>query len=82
MSDEHMSDKVMEAVLREWTQDAPAGQPDRIRVVGNVVRQLGSTRRRRRRWWLQRLFNRKPDEPAAIDTTDDQPNPDAVGRSR
>ena len=75
MSDEHMSDKDMDAVLREWTQDAPAGQPDRSRVVGDVVRQLGSTRRRRRRWWLQRLFSRKPDEPAAIDKAQYQPDP-------
>ena len=75
MSDEHMSDKDMDAVLREWTQDAPAGQPDRSRVVGDVVRQLGSTRRRRRRWWLQRLFSRKPDEPAAVDKAQYQPSP-------
>ncbi|MEX1309619.1 MAG: hypothetical protein AB1Z65_04305 [Candidatus Sulfomarinibacteraceae bacterium] len=75
MSDEHMSDKDMDAVLREWTQDAPAGQPDRSRVVGSVVSRLGSTRRRPRRWWLQRLLSRKPDEPAVVDKTQNQPSP-------
>lgn len=76
MSDEHMSDKDMEAVLDEWTQDAPPGQLDRSRVVGDVVSQLGSTRRRRRRWWLQRLLSRKkPDESAATEKTPSEPSP-------
>ena len=75
MSDEHMSDKDMDAMLREWTQGAPAGRPDRSRVVGNVVGRLGSTRRRQRRWWLLRSIDRKPDEPAATDKTRYQPSP-------
>ena len=48
MNDQPMTDKEIDAVLRTWTPDAPAGHPDRSRVVGNVVRQLHSTRRRRR----------------------------------
>jgi hypothetical protein len=51
MSDKHMNDKELEAVLREWTQQAPTGQLDRSRVVGTVVSRLGSTRRRRHRQW-------------------------------
>lgn len=58
MSDEHMNDKELDAVLREWTPQMPAGQPDRSRVVGTVVSRLGSTRRHRHRrwtlWWFRR----------------------------
>jgi hypothetical protein len=51
MNDRQMTDKEMDAVMRTWMEEAPAGQPDRSRVVGAVISQLGSTRRRRRRWW-------------------------------
>ena len=43
MNDQQITDKEMDAVLWMWTPDAPAGHPDRSRVVGNVVRQLHST---------------------------------------
>lgn len=73
MNDEHMSDREMEAVLREWTQETPTGQPDRSRVVSGVVGQLAS-RRPRRRWSLPLI--RRAERPSSDDrTTGLQPSP-------
>ena len=77
MNDQHMTDKEMDAVLRTWTPDAPAGHPDRSRVVGNVVRQLHSTRRRRRRrrWWLTAAFRGTAGAPKDAQRHNDPASP-------
>jgi hypothetical protein len=74
MNDQHMNDKEMDAVLRTWVPDAPAGHPDRSRVVGNVVRQLHSTRRRRR-WWLTAAFRRTASTPMDAERHHDPATP-------
>ncbi len=75
MNDQHMTDKEMDAVLRTWTPDAPTGHPDRSRVVGNVVRQLHSTRRRRRRWWLTVAFRGMAGAPKDAERHHDPASP-------
>ena len=84
MSEQHMTDKELEAVLRAWTPDTPAGHPDRSRVVGNVVRLLHSTRPRRRRWWLGSAFRGTADAPKDAERRYDQasPIPATIGHTR
>jgi hypothetical protein len=74
MNDRHLNDQDLTAAVRTWMADAPAGQPDRSRVVGEVVKQLGSTRRRRRRWPFSR-FRREALTTAAWRSRADQPDP-------
>jgi hypothetical protein len=91
MSDEHMNDKELEAVLREWTPHVPAGQIDRSRVVGAVVSRLGSTRRRRhRRWpfsWIRQNGTNRASErslaqqPSPIPATNGH-TPTVIGRTQ
>jgi hypothetical protein len=78
MNDQQMNDNEMDAVLRTWMQEAPVEQPDRSRVVGNVVGRLGSTRRRRRRWWPFSAFRRDTTTPQ---TSEHQPIPATNGHS-
>ncbi len=75
MSDEHMNDKELEAVLREWTPQMPAGQPDRSRVVGTVVGRLGSTRRHRYRRWPFPWFRRDSTNRASEQSLAQQASP-------
>ena len=58
MNDQHLNPTEFDTALRAWMQEAPTEQPDRSRVVSDVVRQLGSKRRRRRRWWAVPVFHR------------------------
>jgi hypothetical protein len=75
MSDPHMTDKELDAVIRAWMPEAPTGQPDRSRVVGSVVSRLGSTRGRRRRWWPFSVFRPEATPPWLTD----QPSPISAG---
>jgi Tol biopolymer transport system component len=75
MSDEHMNDKELEAVLREWTPQMPAGQPDRSHVVGTIVSRLGPTRRRRHRRWPFPWFRRDGTNRASERSLAQQPSP-------
>jgi hypothetical protein len=74
MNEERMNDRELDAVLRTWMREARAEQPDRSRVVGNVVGRLGSTRRRRRRWPFS-LLRRGAKPPVAAEAPEHQPSP-------
>lgn len=75
MNDPHMTDKEMDAVMRMWMQEAPAGQPDGSRLVGNVVGRLGSTRRRRRRWWPLTIVHGRTTTSTALERHNGRPDP-------
>lgn len=82
MSDQHLNDQEMEAMLRTWLQDAPAGRPDRSRVVGTVIRQLHPIRRRRRRWWPFAVSRRQAMTPTIPPGIPGQPGPIPAAHGR